>query len=161
MGTKKSDKHQLFTRTYTNQTTSWLVRSLNTFGACMNHGQTQTHKTYHSSDLGEATTFPLYTILCVWPRGQHPNGILSQDSKVRVPKFPKLGFLQLWKPITLCADIRLKWSLTQSWSPCRDLSNNMWHATCTQRNQGNSWLFSGWESNWPLTLSLSFGHNLF
>jgi hypothetical protein len=25
----------------------------------MNHGQTRTHKTHHSPDLGEATTFPL------------------------------------------------------------------------------------------------------
>jgi hypothetical protein len=30
-----------------------------TFGAWTNHEQTQTHKTHHGSDLGEATTFPL------------------------------------------------------------------------------------------------------
>jgi hypothetical protein len=29
------------------------------FGARMSHGQTQTHKTHHDLDLGEATTFPL------------------------------------------------------------------------------------------------------
>jgi len=28
------------------------------FGARMSHGQTQTHKTHHDLDLGEATTFP-------------------------------------------------------------------------------------------------------
>jgi hypothetical protein len=50
---------QLFTQTYTNQTTSWLVHSSSTFGARTNHGQTQIHKTHHSLDLGEATTFPL------------------------------------------------------------------------------------------------------
>ncbi len=43
----------------TNQTKSWLVHSWNTFGARMNHEQTQTHKTHHDSNLGEATTFPL------------------------------------------------------------------------------------------------------
>ncbi len=59
MGIRKSDKHQLLTRTYTNQTTSWLVHGLSTFGARTNHGQTQTHKTHHGLDLGEATTFPL------------------------------------------------------------------------------------------------------
>jgi hypothetical protein len=59
MGTRKNDKHQLFTRTYTNQTTSWLMHSLNAFGAWTNHGQTWTH---HGPDLGEATTFPL--IVC-------------------------------------------------------------------------------------------------
>jgi hypothetical protein len=59
MGTRKNDKHQLLTRTYTNQTTSWLVRSLNAFGARMSHEQTRIHKTHHGMDLGEATTFPL------------------------------------------------------------------------------------------------------
>ncbi len=42
-----------------NQTTSWLVHCWSTFGARTNHGQTQTHKTHHGPDLGEATTFPL------------------------------------------------------------------------------------------------------
>jgi hypothetical protein len=59
MGTKKSVKHQLLTRTFTNQTINWLVQSLSTFGAKTSHGQTQTHKTNHGLDLGEATTFPL------------------------------------------------------------------------------------------------------
>jgi hypothetical protein len=61
MGTRMSDKHQLFTRTCTNQTTSWLMH----FGARTNHGQTQIHKTHHDPDLREATTFPLivYSVL--------------------------------------------------------------------------------------------------
>jgi hypothetical protein len=59
MGTRKSDKHQLLTWTCTNQTTSWLVHSLSTFGARKSHWQTQTHKTHHGPDLGEAPTFPL------------------------------------------------------------------------------------------------------
>jgi hypothetical protein len=41
------------------------MQSWNIFGAKMNHGQIQTHKTHHGSDLGEATTFPL--ILCSVP----------------------------------------------------------------------------------------------
>jgi hypothetical protein len=57
MGTKKSDKHQLLTRTCTNQT-SWLVHNLSTFGAKTSHRQTWTHKIHHGPDLGEATTFP-------------------------------------------------------------------------------------------------------
>ncbi len=44
------------TQTCTNETTSWLVCSWNTFGAWMNHGQTRTHR---GLDLGETTTFPL------------------------------------------------------------------------------------------------------
>jgi hypothetical protein len=35
------------------------MHSWSTFGARMNHGQTQTHKIHHGRDLGEATTFPL------------------------------------------------------------------------------------------------------
>jgi len=47
------------------------------FGARMSHGQTQTHKTPHNLDLGEATTFPL-TILFVHGHGaMYPNFILS------------------------------------------------------------------------------------
>jgi hypothetical protein len=50
---------QLFTRTCTNQTTSWLMHSRSTFDARTNHEQTRTHKTHHDPDSGEATTFPL------------------------------------------------------------------------------------------------------
>jgi hypothetical protein len=50
---------QSLTVIYTNQTTSWLVHGLGTFGAKTHHGQTRTHKTHHDLDLGEATTFPL------------------------------------------------------------------------------------------------------
>jgi hypothetical protein len=57
MGTRKNDKHQLFTWTCTNQ--SWLVHSWSTFGVRTSDGQTRTHKTHHGLDLGEAITFPL------------------------------------------------------------------------------------------------------
>jgi len=65
MGSRKNDKHQLFTRTYTNQTTSWLMCSLSTFGA-------QTHKIHHGLNLGEATTFPfiVYFMLGHWASTQ-------------------------------------------------------------------------------------------
>jgi hypothetical protein len=54
---------------------------------------------------GEATTFPAYNILYVWPPGQHPNVILFQDSQVGVLKFLKWGLLQLWGPIILCENL--------------------------------------------------------
>jgi hypothetical protein len=50
--------NQLLTHIYTNQTTSWLEHSWNTFCAQTSHEQTQTRKTQHNLDLGEATTFP-------------------------------------------------------------------------------------------------------
>ncbi len=55
---------QLFTRTFTNQTTSWLVHSWNTFGARMNNEQTWTHKIHHSLRLGGSHHLPPYSILC-------------------------------------------------------------------------------------------------
>jgi hypothetical protein len=59
MGTRQKDKHQLLTHTCINQTTSWLVHSLSTFGAKTKHEQIQIHNTHHNPNLGEATTFPL------------------------------------------------------------------------------------------------------
>jgi hypothetical protein len=79
---------------------------------------------------------------------------------MRVPKFPKLGLSQLWGAHTLCADLRLKCDLKQSCSPCRKLFNGMWHATCTQGNQGDSGLLVDRIQIGNLTPSPSFGHNL-
>jgi hypothetical protein len=36
----------------------WLMRNWSTFDAQTSHRQSRTHKTYHSPDLGKATTFP-------------------------------------------------------------------------------------------------------
>jgi hypothetical protein len=55
----KIKSYQSFTYTYTNQTTSWLVRNGNIFGAKTSHKETRIHKTHHGLDLGEAITFPL------------------------------------------------------------------------------------------------------
>jgi hypothetical protein len=112
-----------------NQTTSWLVHSWNTFSARTSNGQTQIHKIHHGPNLGEATTFPLIVLLYASPRSPHPNGLLSRDSQIGVPKFPRLGLLRLWGPINLCVDLRLRWSLKQSCNPHWDLSNGMSHFT--------------------------------
>ncbi len=90
--------------------------------------------------LGGSHHLPPYSILCASPWGPHPNGFLFRDSQVEVPKLSKLGLLWLWGPITLFANLQLRWGLKQSYSPCRDLFNNMSHATCTQGNWVDSWL---------------------
>ncbi len=77
-----------------------------------------------------------------------------------VLKFPKLGLLQLWGPITLCADLRLKWGLKQSCSPFQNLFNGMWHATCTQGNRGDSWLLVVRNQINNFIPNPSSGHNL-
>jgi hypothetical protein len=60
---------QLFTKTYTNQTTSWLMHDLNTFGARTNHGHTGTHKIHHNLDLGEAITLPFIVFFVISHEG--------------------------------------------------------------------------------------------
>jgi hypothetical protein len=136
------------------------MHSLSTFGARTSHGQTRTHKTHHSLDLGQATTFPPYSILCVFPRSPHPNGFLSRDSQMGVSKLRKLRESQLWGPITLCENFQLRWDLKQSCSPDQELFNNMSHATYTQGNWVNSWLLVVGSQIANLTLNPFFGHNL-
>jgi hypothetical protein len=65
-----------------------------------------------------------------------------------------------WGPITLRANIRLKWSLKKSCNLRRKLSNGMSHITCTQGNQGNSWLLVVGNQIVNLVLAPSFVHSL-
>jgi hypothetical protein len=82
-------------------------------------------------ELGGNHHLPLYNILCAWSRDQHRNVILFRDSQVGVSKFTKLKFLLFWKLIILCADLRLRWGLKQSFNHRQELSNDMWHTTYT------------------------------
>jgi hypothetical protein len=68
--------------------TSWLVHKWSTFEAWTSQGQTQTHKTHHNSDLGEATTFPL---IVFYVFGHGANTQMSF-----CPKTPKLEFQIFW-----------------------------------------------------------------
>jgi len=79
---------------------------------------------------------------------------------VGVPKLSKFGFSQLWGPITLCVDLRLRWFLKQSCSPHWELSRNMSHTTYTHGNRINSWLLVVKSQIVNLTPDPSFGHNL-
>jgi hypothetical protein len=54
----------------------------------------------------------------------------------------------------------IKMSLKQSYRPHRKVFNNISHTTCTQRNQGNSWLLVIGSQIANLTPDFSFGHNL-
>ncbi len=78
---------------------------------------------------------------------------------MRILKFPKLGLLQLWKLITLCENLQLRWGLKQSCIPCWEFSNDMWHITHTQWNWGDSWLLVVGNQIGNLIPSLSFDHN--
>jgi len=110
--------------------------------------------------LGGTHHFPPYSVLRTSPRGPHPNGFLSRDFQVGVPKLPRLGLLQFWGTITLRANLRWRWGLKQSCISRQELSNAILHATCTQGNRVNSWLLVLGSQIVNLTLDLSFGHNL-
>jgi len=73
---------------------------------------------------------------------------------------PIFQLFQLGGPITLRADLQLKWGLKKIYSPHQYVSKNMSHHTCTQGNQGDSWLLVVGSRIVNLTLSPSFGHNL-
>jgi len=110
--------------------------------------------------LEESHHLPPYSILCTSPRDPHPNGFLSRDSQVGVPKSLRLGFSQLWGPITFRANLGLRWSLQQSCSPRQELSNGMLHVICTHGNRVDSWLLVVGSQIANLIPSPSFGHNL-
>jgi hypothetical protein len=133
------------------------MHSWNTFGVRTNHGQIQIHKTHHGSDLGGSHYLPPYNLFCASPRGPHLNGILSRDSHWNSQSWNSRNF---GAPITLCANLQLRWGLKQSYSPHWEFSNGMWHATCTQGSQIDSWLLMVGSQTANLTPGLSFGHNL-
>jgi hypothetical protein len=110
--------------------------------------------------LGGSHHLPPYNILWAWPWVQHPNVILSRRSQVGVPKFPKLRFLQLWRPITFRVDLWLKWGLKKSYSPHLEISNGMWQTAYMQGNQGYSWLLMVRSQIDNLIPNPSFSHNL-
>jgi hypothetical protein len=126
----------------------------------VNHGHTQTHKTHHDLNLEEATTFPLIVFSMINHGGYIQMSFCPKTPKLGVPKFSKLGLPRLCRPITFCENFQLKGSSKQNYSPCRELSNNMLHATWTQVNQGDSWLLVVESQIDTLTPSPSFGCNL-
>ncbi len=81
------------------------MHSWNTFGARMDHKQTQTHKIHHNLDLGETNTFPLILFFVFGHGACTQLSFCAKTPKLGVPKFPKLGLLWLWMPITLCANL--------------------------------------------------------
>ncbi len=73
---------------------------------------------------------------------------------------PKLGLMQLWRPISLCTKLWLRWGLKQCCSSYWELSNGMWHTICTQGIHVNSWLLVVGSQIGNLTPGRSFGHRL-
>ncbi len=150
----------LFTWTYTNQTTSWVMHSWNIFCEWTNHGHTQTHKTHHNLNLGETTIFPLIVFFIINHEDYTQMSFCLKVLRLGVLKFSKLRLLKFWTPITSCADLRLRWGLKQNYSLCQELFNDIWQATCTQKIQSNSWLLMVKSQIGILTPDPSIGHNV-
>ncbi len=110
--------------------------------------------------LGGSHHLPPYSILCASPREPHPNGFLSRDSQVGVPKLHQPRVPQLWGRITSYADLGSRHVLKQSYSPCQELSNGMLHVSCTQVNRVDSRLLVVGSQIANLTPGHSFAHNL-
>jgi hypothetical protein len=135
------------------------MHNWSTFGARMNHGQFGHTRFTTSPNLGEATTFPLIISSAPLHRG-HIQIAFCPGTQMGVPKLQQLGLPQLWGRITSCADLQLWRGLTQSFSPCRELSNGMLHVAFTQGNRVDFRLLVVGSQIANLTPGLSFGHNL-
>jgi hypothetical protein len=88
----------------------------------------QTCKTHRGLNAKEATTFPLIVFFVP------SHGACTQMSFCpKTPKLevPKMGLVRLWRPITSCVNLQLRWSPKQNCSIHRELSNDMWHVTYT------------------------------
>jgi hypothetical protein len=131
-----------------------------TFSARTNRGHTQTHKTHHGPNLGKPPPSPLIIFFVISHMGYIQMSFCLGTPKLGVLKFPKLGLSRLWRPITFCVNLWLRWGLKQNCIPCWHISNDMWHATWMQVNQGNSRLLMVMSQINTLILGLSFGHNL-
>jgi hypothetical protein len=116
---------------------------------------TWTHETYHDPDLGEAITFPFIVYSMAGHGAYIQMAFLSQDSRMGVPKSRQLCLSQLWNPITLRVDLRLRCGLKQSCSSHWELFNGMSHAFHSQVIWVDSWFFPV-----SLTPDPSFDHNL-
>ncbi len=136
------------------------MHNWSTFGARTNHRQTRTHKIRHNLDLREATTFPHIVLFVLGHDACTQMSFCFGTPNLGVPKFLKLGLLWLWRPITFYVDLQLRWSLKKSCSPRQELSNIMWHGTCTQVNQGDSCILVIGTQISTLTHGPSFGHNI-
>jgi len=132
----------------------------NTFGAQTYHGHTWTHKTRYNPNLGEATTFPLIILFVLNHGSCTQMSFCPRTPKLGVSKFLKLRLPRLWKFITFCAHLLLRWGLKKSCSSFSEISNDMWHTTCTQVSQSNSWFLVVGSQIDKLTIRLFFGHNL-
>ncbi len=120
----------------------------------MHRQATSTHGlTRLKPDLKEVTTFPFIVLF-----------VINHGRYIQMSFVPGLPILKIGTPNILESHYFLckpmKWDPKQSCNPLHKLSNDMWHATYMQVNQGDSWVSTVQSQIVNLILDLSFGHNL-
>jgi len=136
------------------------MHSWNTFGARTSHGQTRTHKTHHSPNLGEATTFSLIVYYVLLHEAHIQMAFFVPGLPSGSPKIAKVGTPTTLRPHNFMCKHPIEMRSKQSYSPCQELSNGMLHATYTQGDWIDSQLLMVGSQTANLTFGLSFGHNL-
>jgi hypothetical protein len=124
---------------------------------------TLTHKTHHSPNSGEATTFP-HIVFSVAPCGSyvrmaHFPGTPKLES-INCPKTVPVGVPGLWELISPNCQVWSRRRLDQSYSCLRELSNAMLHSRFGCREEVDSRLLVVGSQTASLTPGPSFAHNL-
>jgi hypothetical protein len=122
------------------------------FGQAMG---TLTHKTHHSPDSGEATTFSHIVFFAA-----HGGGYIQMAHFVGTPKIVSVGVQELWELITPGCRVQSQQGLNQSCSPSRDLSNTMLHFQFGCQEKVDSRLLVVGSQTASSTPNPSFAHNL-
>ncbi len=158
-GTRKSDKHQLLTWICTKPTQGGqcLVRALLVLGRAT--GKLGLTRLTTARTWGKPPPSPLQYTLCLSTRPTSkwlfvPRLPSGSPEIAKIKTFATLG------PHNFVCKPPIEMSLKQSCSPRRELSNGMWHLTCTQGNRIDSRLLMVRSQVANLTFKLFFDHNL-
>jgi hypothetical protein len=126
----------------------------------MNHEHTWIHKIHHGPNVRETTTFPLIVFSMIIHGGCIQMSFCPGALKLKLSKLSKLGLLELWRVITSCSNLQLRWSFKKCYNSHQELSNDMWHVTYTHVFQSDSWFLMSESQIGTLTPNPFFGHNL-
>jgi hypothetical protein len=121
------------------------------------------HKTHHSPDSGEATTFPHIVFSAPLHRDYIQMVLFPGTPKLEswnCPEIVLVRVLGLWELITPDCKVWSQRGLNQTCSPCRYLSNDVSHFQFGGREEVDSWLLVVGSQTASLTPGPSFAHNL-
>jgi hypothetical protein len=124
---------------------------------------TSDHKTHHGLNSGDATTIP-HIVYSATPREGYTQmaqipGTPEMESR-NCPEIVPGGVPGLWELITTDCDIGSRRGLNKTYSPRRDLSNDLSHSQIGHRELIDSRLLVVGSQTASLTPGPSFGHNL-